>query len=93
MKRRRARGRAEPTYERLIEEFVPWLIEAGFSPAKAKAHADVVRRLYRERGVNLLALTSEELLRFIGEVDRRLEELERQEAEDLADVDPDEPEH
>lgn len=93
MKRRRARGRAEPTYEELIRELVPWLIEAGYSPAKAELHAETVRRVYRERGVNLLALTSEELLRFIGACDRRLEELERRREKGLADIDPDEPEH
>jgi hypothetical protein len=92
LKRRPARGKAAPTHDELIQELVPWLIEAGISPVNAEAHAEVIRVLYRETGVDFLALTQEELFRFIAECDRRADELERKEA-DLGHPPPGEPEH
>jgi hypothetical protein len=79
--------------EEHIEDFVDWLIAGGTPPGDAKAQGDYFRELHRKTGVNFLTLPPEKQLAFIVECDRRLDELEREEAEDLSDVDPGAPEH
>jgi hypothetical protein len=75
-----------------IDDFVGWMIAAGFQPEEAKRRGEWIREYHQQTGKNFLALPPEEQLAIIAESDRRLDELERQ-AEALADVDPEESEH
>ncbi len=75
--------------EEHIEDFVGWMVAGGFSPEEAQHRGEWVREFYRETGVSFLTLPPEEMLTFIVECDRQLEQLDREEAEDLAE----EPEH
>jgi hypothetical protein len=79
--------------EEHIEDFVGWMIAGGFSPEEATRRGEWIREFHRKTGLNFLTLPPGEQLAFIIECDRQLDELERQEAEDLADVDLGEPEH
>jgi alkanesulfonate monooxygenase SsuD/methylene tetrahydromethanopterin reductase-like flavin-dependent oxidoreductase (luciferase family) len=79
--------------EEHIEDFVGWMIAGGFSPEEAKRRGEWVREYHRATGKNFLTLPPEEQVAFVVECDRRIDELERKEAENLADFDPDEPEY
>jgi hypothetical protein len=69
-----------------IEDLVGWMIAGGFSPEDAQRQAEWIRHLHQQTGVNFLTLPSEEIVAFIAECDRQLEELDRQEAEDINSV-------
>jgi hypothetical protein len=86
------RRRVPPTasLEEHIDDFVGWLIAGGFSVEEARHQGEWIRHVHRETGVNFLTLPPEDRVAFIEECDRRIDALE---AEELADVDPDEPEH
>jgi hypothetical protein len=88
----RRRRELPPTasIEEHIDDFVGWQIAAGIPPEDANSRGAWVRQVHRETGVNFLTLPPGEKLAFIDECDRQLDELE---AEELADADPDEPEH
>ena len=91
---RRRRGLSpDARLDEHIEDFIGWIIAGGFSPAAAKWRADWIQKYHLGTGKDSPALTLEEKAAAIAEFDRQLDELGRQEAEDLADVDPDEPEH
>jgi hypothetical protein len=92
-RRRPPRGNASLTQEQVIEDFTAWLIEGGLSPEAARTEADYIREFHRETGINFLALTPEDLVGFIAACDRELEELDREEAEDLAQPDLGESKH
>jgi hypothetical protein len=91
----RRRRNLPPTasLEEHIDDFVGCLIAGGFSAEEAKRRSEHIREYHRQTGKNFLTLPPEEQLAFVVECDRQIDELERQEAEDLADVDSDEPEH
>ena len=92
MSRRRGRGKARPTHEQVIQEFISSLIADGVSPAQAKTYADHVRDFHRESGLDFLNLTQEQIDGLRGMFERELEELDREEAEELARARPGEPE-
>jgi hypothetical protein len=87
MSRRRTRGNTPLPPERVIEDFTAWLIAGGFSHEAARSRADRIREFHCETGMNFLTMTPEELVGFIAECDRQLDELEREEAEDLEQPD------
>jgi hypothetical protein len=91
--RRKRKLPAGASLEEYIEDFVSWMIAGGFAPEEAKRQAEFVREYHRQTGKNFLTLTPAEQFAFIVECDRQRDELAGQEAEALADVDPDEPEH
>jgi len=84
MSRRRARGKVTPAHQAVIEDFVSSLVADGLSPVTARSYGEHVREFHRETGINFLALTPEDLVGFMAACDRKLEELDREEAEDLA---------
>ncbi len=73
-----------------IEDFVGWMTAGGFSAEDARRQGEWIRDYHRQTGKNFLRLPVEEQLAFTRECDRQLDELE---AEELADVDPNEPQH
>jgi hypothetical protein len=74
--------------EEHIEDFIGWMVAGGISPEDARHQGEWIREFHQQTGVSLLTLPPEEQAAFVAEYDRQLDELDRQEEEELADLDP-----
>lgn len=73
------------TLEDHIEDLVGWMIAGGFSPVDARRNGEWIREFHRQTGVNFLTLPPEEQAAFVAACDREIDELLREEADELDD--------